>query len=191
MTTMYKKFGVNLFVVIVYILLFYYLSSITGGGIAAAAIIPVIILAIQYGLWGGVFTAILVFPINLVLYQIVRGNGLYDTFIGYDPGGYIGHSALVLTGATVGYLRDIRKTLKQTIIEREKTLQELHCALTEIKTLSGLLPICASCKKIRDDKGYWNQIEGYIQKHSEAEFSHSICPECAKKLYPEEYEDEW
>jgi len=57
-------------------------------------------------------------------------------------------------------------------------------AQEKIKILSGLLPICASCKKIRDDKGYWNQIEGYIRDHSEAEFSHGICPECAKELYP-------
>jgi hypothetical protein len=54
---------------------------------------------------------------------------------------------------------------------------------TEVKTLSGLLPICASCKKIRDDQGYWNQIESYIKAHSEADFSHCICPECIKKLY--------
>jgi hypothetical protein len=55
----------------------------------------------------------------------------------------------------------------------------------EIKQLRGILPICAHCKKIRDDNGYWNQVESYIQRHSEAEFSHSICPECAKKYYPE------
>lgn len=55
----------------------------------------------------------------------------------------------------------------------------------EIKKLRGILPICASCKKIRDDKGYWNQIESYIQEHSEAEFSHGICQDCAKKLYPD------
>lgn len=55
----------------------------------------------------------------------------------------------------------------------------------KVKTLSGFLPICASCKKIRDDKGYWNQIEIYIKEHSEADFSHSICPGCAKKLYPD------
>lgn len=58
-------------------------------------------------------------------------------------------------------------------------------ARTRLKILSGLLPICASCKKIRDDKGYWNQIEAYIAEHSKAEFSHSICPECSQKLYPE------
>ena len=60
---------------------------------------------------------------------------------------------------------------------------QLQKALKNIKTLSGLLPICASCKKIRDDKGYWNQIESFIKSHSNAEFTHGICLECAKKLY--------
>jgi hypothetical protein len=55
--------------------------------------------------------------------------------------------------------------------------------------LTGLLPICARCKKIRDDQGYWNQIEAYIQEHSDAKFSHGICPNCAKRLYPEYYMD--
>ncbi len=63
------------------------------------------------------------------------------------------------------------------------TITELHDALANVNQLSGLLPICASCKKIRDDKGYWTQIEAYIRDHSEAEFSHSICPDCAEKLY--------
>ena len=58
-------------------------------------------------------------------------------------------------------------------------------ALSEVKKLSGLLPICSHCKKIRDDKGYWNRIEAYIQEHSEAEFSHGIFEECAKKYYPD------
>ena len=69
--------------------------------------------------------------------------------------------------------------------EKEKLIVELKKALGEVKTLGGLLPICASCKKIRDDQGYWNQLEHYIQKHSEAEFSHSVCPDCTKMLYPE------
>ena len=55
--------------------------------------------------------------------------------------------------------------------------------MAKIKVLNGLIPICASCKKIRDDKGYWDQLEGYIQSHSDAKFSHGICPECAEKLY--------
>jgi len=69
--------------------------------------------------------------------------------------------------------------------EREKLIAELQKALAEVKTLSGFLPICASCKKIRDDKGYWNQIESYIRERTDAEFSHGICPDCIKKLYPE------
>jgi two-component system cell cycle sensor histidine kinase/response regulator CckA len=79
---------------------------------------------------------------------------------------------------------------KQAEEEREKLIRELQTALLKVKTLSGLVPICASCKKIRDDKGYWNQIESYISEHSEAEFSHGICPECARRLYPDLYGDE-
>jgi hypothetical protein len=69
--------------------------------------------------------------------------------------------------------------------EKEHLIEELQEALAKVRTLSGLLPICASCKKIRDDKGYWNQIEVYIRDHSEAEFSHGICPDCMKELYPQ------
>lgn len=69
--------------------------------------------------------------------------------------------------------------------QREELIANLKDALMEVKTLRGFLPICASCKKIRDDAGYWQQIEGYIEDHSEAQFSHSICPDCRKKLYPE------
>ncbi len=74
--------------------------------------------------------------------------------------------------------------------ERRRLILELQEALTEVKKLSGLVPICASCKKIRNDEGYWQQLEKYIQEHSEARFSHGICPECARKLYPELYQDD-
>jgi hypothetical protein len=71
--------------------------------------------------------------------------------------------------------------------EEEKTrlVAELEEALAEVRTLTGFLPICCSCKQIRDDQGYWNQIERYLRDHSGVEFSHSICPDCAAKLYPE------
>ncbi len=80
--------------------------------------------------------------------------------------------------------RDIteRKRIRE---EREKLVCQLQEALSRVKQLSGLLPICANCKKIRDDKGYWNQIEKYISEHSEAEFTHGICPSCVVQLYPE------
>ncbi|MBI5558595.1 MAG: cache domain-containing protein [Deltaproteobacteria bacterium] len=91
-------------------------------------------------------------------------------------------------------LKDVRRRrLAETEVEnyrqnlenlvRERT-EELRMAQSKIKILKGFLPICAKCKKIRDDKGYWNQIESYIRAHSEADFSHGICPVCAKELYP-------
>ena len=69
--------------------------------------------------------------------------------------------------------------------ERDRVIGQLRQALSEVKTLRGFLPICAHCKRIRDDQGYWNQIEAYIRDHSDAEFSHGICPECSRKYYPE------
>ena len=93
-----------------------------------------------------------------------------------------------------GRIKGIRTTIqdisdtKRREKEREKLIQELQKALSEVRRLSGMLPICAACKKIRNDKGYWQQVESYITQHSEAQFSHSICPECTKKLYPEFYD---
>ncbi len=94
-------------------------------------------------------------------------------------------------GKTIGFQGTIRDVTEQKLNEeeRERLILELQEAISQVKTLSGLLPICASCKKIRDDKGYWNQIEAYIRDHSDAKFSHSICPDCAKKMYPEFYEE--
>ncbi len=83
------------------------------------------------------------------------------------------------------HLTDELKRRLQAEKEKEKLITDLKHALAQVKRLSGLVPICSYCKQIRDDKGYWNQIETYIQDHSEAEFSHSICQECAKKHYPD------
>ncbi|UCD81708.1 MAG: hypothetical protein JSW26_09880 [Desulfobacterales bacterium] len=69
-------------------------------------------------------------------------------------------------------------------------MKELREAGAKIKSLKGLIPICASCKKIRDDQGFWQQIEKYVREHSEANFSHGICPECAIMLYPDIYKEE-
>ena len=78
---------------------------------------------------------------------------------------------------------------KQQEEEREKLIGELHETLSQVKTLQNLLPICSSCKKIRDDKGYWEEVETYIYKHVDVMFSHSICPDCLKSLYPTIYGD--
>lgn len=84
----------------------------------------------------------------------------------------------------VEFFQDIteRKRLED---ENRQLIASLQCSLEKVNLLRGLLPICATCKKVRDDNGYWSQIESYISQHSEAQFSHGICPACAKKLYPE------
>ncbi len=70
-------------------------------------------------------------------------------------------------------------------LEREHLITQLRGALAEVQRLGGLLPICSQCKRIRDDKGYWKQVEAYIAERTGAEFSHGICPECVRKLFPE------
>jgi PAS domain S-box-containing protein len=92
-------------------------------------------------------------------------------------------------GLVLAIVRDIRER-KRAEAERERLISELQAALARIKSLSGLIPICAACKKIRDDQGYWQQVEVYIRDHSEAEFSHGLCPDCARRLYPELYEED-
>lgn len=83
-----------------------------------------------------------------------------------------------------GIVQDITK-LKQAEADRENVIKMLEKALSEIKTLRGILPLCSFCKKIRNDEGYWEQVDVYINKYSEADISHGICPECLKKHYPD------
>jgi two-component system sensor histidine kinase VicK len=91
--------------------------------------------------------------------------------------------------SSVTAFRDISRQ-KELELERSQLILAYEDALNNIKTLKGLVPICASCKKIRDDKGYWNHLEVFIQERTGAEFSHGICPDCAKKLYPEFVKEE-
>jgi PAS domain S-box-containing protein len=111
-------------------------------------------------------------PVSFEVF-IISAEGLYSP-AEFGPGTFLG---------TQGIARDITER-KKAEEEREKLISQLQAALDNIKTLKGLLPICSNCKKIRDDKGYWNQIETYVRDHSDAEFSHSICPDCAEILYP-------
>ena len=80
---------------------------------------------------------------------------------------------------------------KQCEEKKEHLIEELQSALSRIKTLEGLLTICSHCKKIKDDEGYWNQVESYIRQHSDAQFTHGICPECAQQFYPEYFDKGW
>ena len=96
------------------------------------------------------------------------------------------HRQGMFTQSLIEYLEMISENIGLAV-RNSMAYTKLREALDEIKILRGILPICSSCKKIRDDKGYWKQIELYIRDHSEAEFSHGICPDCVKILYPEFY----
>lgn len=91
-------------------------------------------------------------------------------------------SALIIIGVSIFF-----KVTNPILIKLNKTVENLQNSLKEVKVLRGILPICSFCKKIRDDDGYWNQVEVYIKNRSDADFSHSICPACIKEQYPEEY----
>ena len=86
-----------------------------------------------------------------------------------------------------GIVQDITE-LKRVEAERERVIKKLEGALSELRILRGILPICSYCKKIRDDSGFWEQVDVYLKKYSEADISHGICPECMKKYYPDDYE---
>ena len=94
--------------------------------------------------------------------------------------------ARVSSALTLKHEMDCRKERE---VELCRSNEELQRALSEVKVLRGLIPICASCKKIRNDGGFWQQLEEYIGEHSEAEFSHGLCQPCLKKLYPSVYQD--
>jgi hypothetical protein len=111
----------------------------------------------------------------------VIGHISADNHLGNEP--LLRHQCELvrLYGNTIGTLC----SRKHAEIEREGLIAELKNALKRIKTLHGMLPICANCKKIRDDQGLWSQVEVYVRDHSDADFSHSLCPDCAHELYPE------
>ncbi len=111
----------------------------------------------------------------LLIYQAIIKTGIEEPF---------GLIFLELDQANKNLSLEIEARIK-TQQAKEELIDQLKKALEEIKTLKGILPICMHCKKIRDDKGYWNQIESYIHEHSDVNFSHGICPDCLTHYYPE------
>ena len=159
-----------------------------GAGAAALGALPVASTGWALGLRGGVIAGFIAFPLNVLLLNLVGETG-WDVVI--RNGGGPGSAVIVIIGGVIGLLRDFKEQLRAQLDERNRLLAEreelvsgLQRALSEVKTLSGLLPICASCKSIRDDEGYWDSIEKYLVDNSDAELTHGICPSCAKSLYP-------
>ena len=120
--------------------------------------------------------------ISITTYGIVHKNRSFEGALGCFICRPAVYSVLTL------YLFTMERysiALKESLTEREKLISELQDALARIKTLRGFVPICSYCKKIRNDKNYWEHLEAYISERSEAEFTHSICPECASKVMAE------
>lgn len=122
--------------------------------------------------------------VPVVFITCLSDQNVLDRIIKTNPYGYI------LKPYNVS---ELKYTIETALIkfkarkERERLIARLETALAEVKKLSGLLPICASCKNIRDEDGAWHSIEAYVRSHSEANFTHGICPECKPKIYPELY----
>jgi hypothetical protein len=139
---------------------------------------------IQDGLWN-------MPKLRQLLEEIIRENSAFSDFeVDYEAPG-AGRRFMLLNARRIAreeqlILLAIEDITARRIAEEERDKIHLEHmeALSKVKKLAGMLPICANCKKIRNDEGYWEQIEAYISDHSEAEFSHGICPECAAKLYP-------
>lgn len=113
----------------------------------------------------------------------------HSLLIGYGFAAAFGVNFIVIGGMLLskkqGLLIQANQSLKYEIEERQKTYHQLEESKSQVNELSGIVPICMHCKGIRDDKGYWNQLEKFISEHSEAQFSHSICEKCMEKYYPD------
>lgn len=201
-TTNYLKliwpYIITEYVIIIYD--WYMLGGVTGASLLIAisfvAAIPIILSGtLKYTVLAGVilvcaviFIAEILDPM-LVIYYDTRSSHIIDVFVTavFIGIGIVLAISLVMQSHHIQHdkIRSLNESLEKTNRLLEDRNDELENALEEIKQLSGMLPICSFCKNIRDDKGYWKQIESYIRDHSEAEFSHSICPECAKKHYPD------
>jgi PAS domain S-box-containing protein len=112
--------------------------------------------------------------------RVRKGGTKIDVHVTISP--IKGPNGKIVGGSSIAYNITERKRAED---ERTRMIQELNETLSKVRTLSGLLPICAACKKIRDDKGYWQKLETFVHEHSNAEFSHSICPDCMHELYPD------
>jgi len=118
--------------------------------------------------------------IHLETTRVRKDGGSIDVYVTISP--IKGPDGKIIGASSISYDITERKRIED---ERTRMIAQLNETLSKVRTLSGLLPICASCKKIRDDKGYWQKLETFVHEHSNAEFSHSICPECMERLYPD------
>lgn len=186
-----KMYGIALLAVGLYMAGFALIYGTIGHGMGIAGVIPPVIFAYLYGLRAGVAAGVLMLPVTCVMCILLAVPDWFEKIT------VLGHVSIVLIAGVVGRIHDLNVLLRAELaerrkaeVQREQLIQDLTRALAEVKTLSGLLPICASCKNIRNDEGYWEKIEKYISDRSDAEFSHGLCPDCAKKMYPQYFQED-
>jgi hypothetical protein len=124
---------------------------------------------------------------SITFIHLLTGDTGYTPEMGYELVGLVG-SAIMLGGMVL--IKPIFLFLKSAEQKQRELVMELQEALSNIKTLRGLLPMCAWCKRIRNDKGYWEEVHEYIREHSEADVTHGICPECMKEVTKKESDEE-
>lgn len=157
----------------VFLILFIAFESLGTLWLSALVLIPIAAFSLLYGIKGGLIMGVLSFPVLRLLFFLSRRPPMTE------PQDIImGIAVSLFFGAILGYFRD-------TTTRYKRVSEDLAKVVSEVKRLSGLLPICAHCNKIRDDEGYWQKVEHYLSAHSEVEFSHGLCPDCMKDLYPE------
>ena len=172
-----KKLLFNLLIVLgsfaIYCVLFFVFESLGPLWLSALVLIPIMVLSLLYGIKGGLTMGVLAFPVSRLLFFLFNRPPMQE------PRDIVmGAVVSLFFGLILGYYKDLT-------VRYRRTSMELARAISEVKRLSGLLPICANCNKVRDDEGYWQKVEHYISAHSEVEFTHGLCPECMKKLYPD------
>ncbi len=156
---------------LVYLAAVLFFRNVIHDGALFLALLPVISAALAFGNPQAIIAATVCCSLNLVFNKVFAEDLLIQPTI---FGKIIGTVAILLVGTALGYVKDLTAKLRK--------------AISEIRTLSGLLPMCAGCKKIRNDEGYWAEVEEYFSTHSDATFSHGLCPDCLKKYMPEYFD---
>ena len=141
-------------------------------------LIPLVVIAVLYGTRAGLVAGLLSHPVNQVLLYLIMGDPLNADDV--LPGKLVAWAGAFLVAVTLGHLSEQHRKQQRLSARLEQANAELQRALDTVKTLTGLLPICANCKKIRNEEDYWQQVEEY----TDASFTHGICPDCMDELYP-------
>ncbi|MBL6992059.1 MAG: hypothetical protein ISR65_19910 [Bacteriovoracaceae bacterium] len=181
----------TLLLLLCYLVIFYFLFPHVGPAAIGFVVFLIIYMAISFGIAWGAFLTLLFAPVHILLFSLM-GSQSIGFYIGANF--FFSHFVFLIIAVTIGHIYQIKYQLLDELLQKSKLEAELKKlivqqqeALESIELLSGLIPICSYCKKIRNDEGYWEQVEKFIKKQSGAKFSHGICPDCAKKEMPEDF----